>query len=285
MRIHRHLGITLTCAALALTATACGSSSKHADTAAGAVGSAGPVSTPAAPSTAPSSAAPTTAAPSTPAAAPTPAGPDLSKMTGNQIEKQASDALGKATSLKLDAVGTDSGDSIEMHLSLDTTGDCSGSIAMGSKGSFQILSTPQQTWIQPDAKFWTTMGGAHGAEAAELFKGRWMTGSKDDPDLKSLAESCNLTQFTGDMNQDGDQATKTGADTVNGQPTVTLHIKSTDGTSGDMWVAAQGTPYPLKANTTNGKLAFSNFDQPVVVQAPSADQVIDISKLKALQSA
>ncbi|MDH6122065.1 hypothetical protein [Kitasatospora sp. GAS204B] len=280
MRLHRHLGITLTCAALALTATACGSSSKTTSAGAGTEGSAGPVTASA--TTAPST---TATAPSTPAAAPSATGPDLSAMNGNQIEKAASDALSAATSLKLDAKGTDSGDTLEMHLSLDTKGDCAGSIAMGSKGSFQILSTPQQTWIQPDTKFWTTMGGAHGSQAAELFKGRWMTGSKDDADLKSLSDSCNLTQFTGQMNQDGDQAAKTGTATVNGQPTVVLHVKSSDGTSGDMWIAAQGTPYPLKANSTSGQMAFSNFNQPVTVQAPPADQVVDISKLKALQTA
>jgi hypothetical protein len=277
VRLTRHLGITLTCAALALTATACGGSSKHAAAGAGAQGSAGPV-------THSSSAAPS-AAPSTPAAAPSPTGPDLSSMSGNQIDKAAADALAAVTSVKIDMTGTDDSDSIEAHLSLDNAGDCTGSMAMGAKGSFQILTTPQQTWIQPDTTFWTTMGGAHGAQAAELFKGRWLTGSKDDPDLKDLADTCDLKQLTSQVNQDGDQATKTGTDTVNGQPAVTLHIKSSDGTSGDLWVAAQGTPYPLKGTNGGDKVAFSEFNQPVTVQAPPADQVIDMSKLKALASA
>ncbi|MGF1431833.1 hypothetical protein [Kitasatospora sp. LaBMicrA B282] len=273
MRIHRPLGITLTCAALALTA-ACGSSSKS--NAGGAEGSAAPASSAAAP------ASPSAAAASSPAASPSPTDNGLTSMTADQILKQVDDAMSAATSMKMDGSVTDSGDTIQIHLDLDTKGNCTGTLGMGAKGSFQMIGNGKQAWLQPDAAFWTSQAGANGSQAAELFKGRWITAA-DDPDLKDVVSMCDLGAMTSQMADPGDKPTKGSTTTVAGQPAIILHVKSSDGTSSDIYVATTGTPYPYKVDSgTQGSMAFSKFNEPVVATPPSPDQVIDMSKLKSL---
>lgn len=264
--------IALACTALTLGLTACGSDKGAAKSAAPA-----PASTPAIASSAAPSAS----------ASPSPSGPDLSAMSGTQVLQQATTALKAAKAVKIDMKGTDAGEALAMSLSLDTQGNCTGNISLGSKGSSDIVRAGQTVWMKPDTKFWTTIGGAHGAQAAELFKGRWLTGVTSDSDLKDMADFCDLTQLTSEMTTGNSSVTKGSSDTLNGQPTLVLHVTdSSDGSKTDVWVAAQGQPYPLQAISDSGDhMVFSNFGVPVNVQAPPADNVIDISKLQQLATA
>ncbi|MFG2846914.1 DUF2092 domain-containing protein [Kitasatospora sp. NPDC048296] len=269
MRLTTPLRIAATCAVLALGVTACGSGSGTKPAAVPAPGSSA------------ASSAQTSAAPS---ASPSPTGPDLSTMTGNQILQQATAALKGASSLKLDANVTNSGSPVEMHMSIDTKGDCNGSIGMGAKGRADLLRTPQQTYMRPDATMLKDISGGN-TEGAKLFNGRWMTGVQDDADLKDMAHLCDLSQLTKELTNSSNKATKVGTDTVNGQPAVKLHITSTNDSPADLWVAAQGTPWPLKmaGNDSSGSatMTFSAFNVPVDVTPPANSDTIDVSKLKA----
>ena len=176
------LRIAATCAVVTLGVTACSSGS-------------GTTKPAAAPTTAPSagSTAATSAAPS---ASPSPTGPDLSTMTGDQIFQQAVTALKGASSLQTVINGTTSGVPIQAHVSVDAKGDCTGSVNMGPGGSTDVLSTPQQTYLRPDATMLTTFWKGRGAAAAKLLNGRWMSGGQNDTDLKDIADSCSLKQYT-----------------------------------------------------------------------------------------
>ncbi|MFJ7912478.1 hypothetical protein [Kitasatospora sp. NPDC096204] len=214
---------------------------------------------------------------------------DTDKLSAQDIMKQAKDALASATSLKM--AGTiDAGEGkMEMNLSLDNKSQCTGTMAMPGMGKFEIISDGKTSYVKPDTAFWTNMGGPNGAKAAELFKGRYLTGFENDPTMGSLTSICNLAEFSKKITEDksaaNEKAEKGSAGEVNGVKTFSL--KSTDAKGGvsTMQIATEGKPYPVRVEHSggedgNGKMDFSDFDKPLTIQVPSPDNTIDFTKFK-----
>ncbi|MFJ9611876.1 hypothetical protein ACIRS1_36630 [Kitasatospora sp. NPDC101176] len=213
---------------------------------------------------------------------------DTDKLSAQDIEKQAKDALAGATSLKIAGSIVDEDGKTEFNLAVDTKGQCNGTMSAGDKGQFEIISDGKTTYVKPDKAFWTNLGGPNGAQAAELFKGRYLTGPATDPKMQSLASVCNLAEFSKkiveDDGSDG-KAEKGSAGTVNGVKTFSLKVTDTKGEVSTIHVATEGKPYPVRIEHTgakdgNGSVDFSDFDKPITVQAPPADNTIDFSKFE-----
>ncbi|MER7751380.1 hypothetical protein [Kitasatospora sp. NPDC097643] len=237
--------------------------------------------------------APTTAATSaasTPTATPTPtptvAKLDTDKLTAQEIEKQAKDALAAATAVKIVAdMKTEEG-KLSFNLALDRKGQCQGTMAMPGMGSFDIISDGKQAYIKPDAQVWKTFGGPKGDAIAELFKGRWLTGFQDDAKMKGLTSSCNLADMSKEMMADDTPSTasKGTAGTVNGVKTFSLKEKDENGEESLLHIATEGKFYPVRMEKTTGKetgqVDFTDFDKPLTLQLPSPDNIVDYSKFQ-----
>jgi hypothetical protein len=267
VRFSRPLGVTLSCAALALAATACSSSAKSSD---------------AAPAPSASAVAPSDAS-SAPASAAASAGPDLSTMSGDQILKASEAAAAAAQSVKIDMQTVDSSGTTKVKVATDTRSGCTGTITMPGKGTVDVVQDQTKTtYLKPDDTYWKSLGGA---KAVTLFHGRWLTGPASDPAMSGMIGFCDIKALVAQMD-DGSKVTKGQATTLNGQPAQTLTTTAQDGTKSTLWVAAQGAPYPLQATGGNGagntdKMTLTDYNVPVTVTAPPADQVVDIAKLKA----
>jgi hypothetical protein len=79
--------------------------------------------------------------------------------------------------------------------------------------------------------------------------------------------------------------TKGAAKTVNGTPVIGLTIKDSSGGS-TLYVATTGQPVPIEAapeagGADSGTIDFLDYGAPVDVQAPAADQTVDVSALPA----
>ena len=72
--------------------------------------------------------------------------------------------------------------------------------------------------------------------------------------------------------------TKTGIKTVRGLNVVGVVQKANNET---LYIATEGEPYPaqVQSDTGQGALDFLEWNQPVDVQAPPPDQVVDLAKL------
>ncbi|MFF7992477.1 hypothetical protein ACFZDG_22115 [Kitasatospora xanthocidica] len=213
---------------------------------------------------------------------------DTDKLSAQDIEKQAKDALAAATALKISGNMADADGKMEINLALDNKSQCTGTMAMPGMGKFEIISDGKTSYVKPDKDFWTNLGGPNGAKAAELFKGRYLTGFDSDPEMKSLSSVCNLADFskkiTEDDGKDG-KVEKGSAGNVNGVKTFSLKATDSKGEVSTIHVATEGKPYPVRiehAGTKggNGQIDFSDFDKPLTIQAPSADNVIDFAKFK-----
>ncbi|WP_369248696.1 hypothetical protein [Streptomyces sp. R41] len=220
---------------------------------------------------------------------------DGNDLTAQQLSDKAQEGLVKAKSvhMKLTDKSADAATSktqpTSIDLSLDQDGNCAGSMRMGSDGGgVQIVKRGAEVWMKPDADFWKAqMPGGQGSAAAELFKNRYIHGSTSDTLLKGVADICDLKSFqqaaTGDS---GDaKSLKKGAETtVDGTKVIPLTHKE-DGTTTTMYVTTDSDHHLFRATETgNGAettLTFTDYDKPVPSATPSADQSVDIGKLRS----
>jgi hypothetical protein len=251
------------CALLATGATACGTTK---GTGAQAV---------------PASSAPVSASPS-----PSPSA-NLDSMTAAEVESAAQKAMAGLKSLRVAGTMTSDNQKITLDLSADKAKNCVGTVTIADMGSLEIRHTAAGTWIKPDQAFWKSVAAQQGkpqagAMAAEIFKGRYLTGGPDDADMKEMTSMCDIIEGIANDDSAPTDATKVGTQTINGIKA--LGVKDTsDGTTSTGYVAEEGKPYLLrlvKEGAEGGQLDLSDFDKPLDIQAPPADQVIDMSMFK-----
>ncbi|MFE9401877.1 hypothetical protein ACFYNY_08885 [Streptomyces sp. NPDC006530] len=177
--------------------------------------------------------------------------------TGGQVFTDAVKANRQATSLRLKADIADATDGpTRLDLTMDTKGDCTGTIGTG-KESVSIIKTGKTVYLrQAHARAWKKSDTTSG-------------------EGKDLAAVCDLNDYLTDPGQDN-AAVKGATTTVDGTPAIVLTEK--DGKeSYTIDVATSGKPYLLKMVTVGGDspgtLAFSDFDKPVHAVAPPKSAV------------
>ncbi|MFB6888131.1 hypothetical protein ACFCX4_02305 [Kitasatospora sp. NPDC056327] len=212
---------------------------------------------------------------------------DTDKLSAEEIQKKAKEALAGASSVKVVGEIVNDSAKVALDLAVDTQGQCKGSVTMPGAGRFELLGDGKQVFLKPDSDFVKNVagGGPEAAKAAELLKGRYISGVQNDPEMKELTTVCNLKELSKSFTEDGGASniTKGSAGTVNGAKTFSVKSKS-DGGETVLHVATEGTPYPLRLEKTgkdSGKVDFTEINKPLTVQAPPADQVIDYSVFKS----
>ncbi|MFJ9611246.1 hypothetical protein ACIRS1_33400 [Kitasatospora sp. NPDC101176] len=208
----------------------------------------------------------------------------LESATGGTILEKAHKEFAQAKSVKITGSSVEGGQKVAFTASAAANGDCAGTFDFGADGKAEILRTAGQTLVKEDAALLAKLTGAAGAE---LGKGRWIRAKAGD-DLSVVGAFCDLkgTPVFGDgdwyklVNSDG-------AQTVNGQKTVAIFSGSQDGGSYRGYVAVEGPARPVRVESmrlegaTDGvTMDFSDYDAPVTVTMPPADQIIDLSTIK-----
>ncbi|MFB7948920.1 hypothetical protein ACFC6L_28850 [Kitasatospora phosalacinea] len=234
---------------------------------------------------APAASAP--AVPASPAAAESAAGGGLEKLTAAEIMEKSRAAGAKLTSAKLVATVTQEGSTVNATVAADSSGNCVGTVGLGGKGTADIRRTADKVWIKPDAEFFAAVIPNGDTPAVKKIVGKWLASSKAD-DIASFAEFCDLAlgyQKRIGLNDDGTPdhgGTKGGTKKVDGIDAVLVTDEDDDGNVVEAAIAAEGEPYLLSAETEGkGSMKYSDFDVPVQVTAPPADQVIDLKAFGA----
>ncbi|KUJ66958.1 hypothetical protein ACZ90_31545 [Streptomyces albus subsp. albus] len=210
----------------------------------------------------------------------------VEKLSAQQISDKAKAELIKVKSMRMNVTGTDGGQPMKLDLALDSAGNCRGSMTSGTAGSFELVKMGEKVWMKPDDAFWKTqLGPQKGAEGAKLFSGKWLHGSTSDPQLKDMAEMCNLKamQAKAAADTDNNHFTKGTPVTQGGQQVIPLNGKTEKGAPLTLYVAITGKPYPVKI-VESGKDAstteLSDYDKPVSTDTPSDAESIDVAKLQ-----
>jgi hypothetical protein len=205
---------------------------------------------------------------------PTPAPSDngIAALPVSDIFTKAAAALRLASSVHVKGQLNDGTETIGLDLTVNHMRDGLGTVVFNGQ-HVQVTKLGTDLYVKADAGFWTqTFPGDQGHTIATLMAGKYLRVATTNPTLGPLATSFSLV----DELDLGGAATKGPIKTINGVPAISL-VEAT----GTFWVATRGEPFPLRADQGNGQavLDFTDYNKPVVIATPPADQVIDVSKL------
>jgi hypothetical protein len=225
----------------------------------------------------------------------------VSRLTAREISDKAQHELLSTTSLHVTVTDRSKGaggtSPSAMDLALDRDKNCMATLTFGAHGKADVVRRGDRVWMRMDDKLWQAqVPGAEGKAAAELFKGRYVTGPVSNPALKDLAGVCDLNalqkQLRGETKAEevGKKGTPT---TLDGTPVIPLTGEK-GGTAKTLYVATRGKPYALKytevsggaagARKTDATTLYADYGEPVPLKTPPASESVDVSKLDSLGS-
>ncbi|MFD0372638.1 hypothetical protein [Streptomyces sp. NPDC059071] len=242
---------------------------------------------PVAPSALAAQAPPVAAAPAAPSPSPDP----FKGLTADQIGARAVTATQSATSLRMTGRVVSGGQPLDVDFSVNDKSECTGAIRLQG-GAAELRQTGRVTYMKGDEAFWRASMTSQGMPPAqidatiELLKGRWLKIPQGRPGTEGLSGVCDLKALLADLGKDKEDRTGLvrGRDgEVNGTPVATLVKKKPGGETTTVSVSERGKPYILKTvkkgGSEPGSVTLSDYDKPVKVVVPPADETVDLSKL------
>ncbi|MEU9854850.1 hypothetical protein [Streptomyces sp. NPDC047974] len=214
-------------------------------------------------------------------------------LSADDIAKKAVETTKAATSVHMKGEGKDDGKDMTLDFSVDDKGTCQGTMSMGGGGKAEVMRTGGFSYMKGDDAFYKGTAGEDGSSAEEagaiatLLNGRWMKLPADDADSNDMGEFCDLKAIFADMDKETETTglTREADADVDGTATVVLKSKADKkGETTTLYVAKDSAkPYILRSVTAGGDepgtVTLSDYDKPLNVTAPPADQVMDMEAL------
>ncbi|WP_435969690.1 hypothetical protein [Streptomyces sp. Qhu_M48] len=206
------------------------------------------------------------------------------ELTGPQILDKAIGATKSAKSLTVDVDVTSEGEPLKAYLSLDTRGNCVGTLTVGATGTAELIKADDKNaYLRLDEALLREelKGETPETQKAVLkqLKGRWTKSPLSDPDTKDMVALCDLKAMLADFEQ-GAAGTVKGEETTVGKQKALKLTESGGGETNTAYVATEGTPYLLKIVTTGGDepgtVTFSRYDKPVDAKIPAKKDIVDL---------
>ncbi len=170
---------------------------------------------------------------------------------------------------------------IGLDISMNTDGDCDGTVSRGEDGEAQVTSLDGTSWFKPDEAFWRAQAGPQADQILALVGDKWVLLPEGD---QSFSSFCDLDQLLGQIGEDPETTEKGDTEDVDGEEAVQLTRKGDDGGTITAWVAVDDPHHILKIEQSGGdgpgSFTFSEFDEEVDVEPPGEDEVVDLSQLQ-----
>lgn len=205
----------------------------------------------------------------------------FAEQDGAEVRDAAAAAMGGLESLRVTGELTVDGEQISIDLASSSGGDCTGTIGVDGADA-EVLSAGGETWFRPSEEFWRAQGGAQADQIIELVDGRWVVLGGDE----GFAELCDLDQLLEELLDEADEGTtyETGeVSDVDGVSAVAVVSTDEDGEVSTGYIAVEEPHLLLRIEKTEGEepgtVDFSEFDEPVEVEAPAADDTVDLDNL------
>ncbi len=202
-------------------------------------------------------------------------GSDFADEKAADIIKAASTDMGKLKSVHLAADISSDGSTIGMDLSLDTDGNCEGTIEVG-EGSADVLSLDGDSWFKADEAFWREQAGEQADQVLELVGDKWVVDTSDQ--FSSFCDLDGLLEDIGDP-EDVEDAETDGTEDVDGDEAVKVVGTDDDDNETTVFVAVDEPHYILKVEVTGddaGEATFSDFDEDIEVEAPAEEDTVTL---------
>jgi hypothetical protein len=190
------------------------------------------------------------------------------------IVTQVKAALRSASSVHMAGKLRSKGTAVGLDISLIRSGGFSGFIQSGGT-ELNIVNTGKRVYIRVTSAF---LKIAHApAGVCKRVCGKYIAAPPSE--AKTITGDFSMSELLGSVSGALPRYVKGGTTTIAGQPALALH--GSDGST--LYVAATGTPYPLRAiapkPTNAGQLDFSQWNAVPPIAAPPPREVISLSQL------
>ncbi|MFI2371039.1 hypothetical protein [Streptomyces sp. NPDC018833] len=221
------------------------------------------------------------------------AGDPFKGLSADQIAEKAVAATKAASSLRMEGEIESDGEPVSVDLAMDDKENCTGRLGVEG-GRADLRRRGDVLYMKGDETFWRASMNRRGMASPdsgnndtviELMKDRWIKmPARAVEDMRGV---CDLDEMLAEL--DENKANRTGMtrrkDTeIDGVRAATL-VKKKGRETTTVYVAKERKPYLLKVVKAGGDkpgtLELSDYDRPVVVKAPPADEVLDLEKLGA----
>jgi hypothetical protein len=212
---------------------------------------------------------------------------DIEDLPAKEIAEKAIDASRTADSFRINAKGVSDVGDYRTDVAVEKQGDCRGTDDTDDR-SAQFTRIGDTTYTRGNDAFWrnyaTWWDSDDQAEqrVVETMQDRWLK-APAGADALSLPEWCDVDHWHHGLKTGG--LKKTGTAEVDGQSAITLTREQAGAT--DRWyVATEGQPYILKYTSSGGdypfELTVKDYNRPIDVKAPPADDVVELNTLREL---
>lgn len=212
----------------------------------------------------------------------TAADPDFVALSADEIRDRVLEDMTALESLTLSANFTNDGEELTFELSLDTDGTCAGTMAVGD-GTAEILSVDGTSYLRGDEAFWEATTGGQGAIIASMVGDRWAAMPTGQGGFESVCDLDALLEGLDTAGDAGPELTKGEEQEIDGEPALELRAEDDRGAS-RLWVATSADGHYIlrleREGGDAGMITLSDFDEPVDVEVPDEDQVVDLSDLE-----
>jgi len=205
--------------------------------------------------------------------------PGFTDKSVTDIEAAAIEDMKAATSLRLSGTLQQDGQELTMDLAITTEGECDGTISMG-KGTASIRGVGGKSYLKADEEFWTNMAGSSAPAVIAMIGDKWaQLPSGGD----QFAAFCDLDEFLKDLDQNDvtDEAVGETKE-IDGAEAIEITGKDEGGTI-SVWVATADPHYILEiekvGGTEPGEFTFADFNKDFAIEAPAAEEVVDLSQM------
>jgi hypothetical protein len=202
----------------------------------------------------------------------------FAKQSGAKIAAAAKADMKDLDEMRFKGELTSDGSKITLDIQASSAGDCTGTIGIGD-GTAEVAAKDGVSWFKPDEAFWRASAPDQADAILAAVGDKWVL----DTDA-NFSQFCDLDSFLDGIlkdDSDGKYQTK-GTSKVDGKDVVAVEQTDEKGTSTG-YVLVDGKHYLVKIERTEGdepgEVAFSDFNEEFDVDAPSDDEVIDLSSL------
>ncbi|MFE0649752.1 hypothetical protein ACFVZH_14310 [Streptomyces sp. NPDC059534] len=211
-------------------------------------------------------------------------------LSADEIAERAVTATQSATSLRMTGRVSTDGQPIDIDFAVDDHDECTGRMRIEG-GTAELRKADDVTYMKGDEAFWRASMTSQGmsepqiAATIELIKDRWLKIAAGQAGSEDLGSVCDLKSLLADLGKDKAERSglTRGPDAeIAGTPVATL-VKKDGAETTTVSVSQEGKPYILKMVKAGGEepgaLLLSDYDKPVRVVVPPADETVDLSKL------
>jgi len=164
---------------------------------------------------------------------------------------------------------------ISLNMELVAGKGAKGHLSVEGLG-IDVIQVEHAFYLNGSAAFYKHIGGD---AAAQLLQGKWLKAPTTSGEFAQLAQLTNLGKLLDSTLEAHGTLSHAGSATINGQPAVGITDSARQGT---LYVAATGTPYPLrirKSGSGPGQVTFDRWNEPVTLTAPS--NAINLNQLQS----